>query len=227
MKSRLIRTFLSAALLFAVAVHPGVWLRAQEATPPPAQPVEPVEALPLEPLPPRQYDGPAVAIDAVTLQLDGEILKLYGLRGFPVDWRADIVARVALEIALGEDRLECFSAGHDRFRRALVSCSTAAGDLAEAMLNAGMAVVDRQTTYAPMADPALAERYDAAERAARERSAGLWASVPGFEPPLPEPPAPPEPGIFDWIERFQAGLAVLIGLIAVAFAVRVRRAKAR
>jgi hypothetical protein len=227
MKSWLIRTVSGAVLLLAVAVHPVALLRAQEATPPPALPVEPVEASPLQPLPPRQYSGPAVAIDAVTLLLEGEILKLYGLRGFPGDWRADAVARVALEIALGEVPPECFSAGHDRFRRALVSCSTETGDLAETMLNAGMAVVDRQTTNAPMADPALAERYDAAERTARERSAGLWASVPGFEPPPPETPAPPEPDILDSIERFQAGLAVLIGMIAVAFAVRGRRAKAR
>ncbi|MDZ4737660.1 MAG: hypothetical protein SGJ07_15055 [Rhodospirillaceae bacterium] len=227
MKQRLIRTIFLAALLPSAALFGGALtsaaVRAQEATPPPAIPVEPVDALPLEPLPPRHFTGVPVVIDAVTLQLEGEHFKLYGLRSFPGDWRADAIARVALELVLSEAELDCYSAGHDRFRRSLVSCSIGADDLVETMLEAGMGIVDRQTTRAPSADPALADRYDEAERAAREHSAGLWATVPGFEPPPSELPPPPEPGLMDWIERFQAGLAVLIGMIGIAIALVVSR----
>ncbi|MEX0807119.1 MAG: hypothetical protein WD044_00175 [Dongiaceae bacterium] len=227
MKRRTIRTIVLAALLPSAVLIGGALMlpavRAQEATPPPAIPVEPVDALPLEPLPPRHFTGVPVVVDAVTLQLEGELLKLYGLRSFPGDWRADAIARVALEVVLGDDALDCYSAGRDRFRRSLVSCSVGGGDLVETMLAAGMGIVDRQTTRAPSADPALADRYDDAERAARVQSAGLWATVPGFEPPPPELPPPPEPGLLDWIERFQTGIAVLIGMIGLAIGLVVSR----
>jgi endonuclease YncB( thermonuclease family) len=219
MKISAIRTVTGMGLP-AFLVLCAIWLdpadiRAQEATPPPAIPVEPVEASVLEPLPPRHFSGAAVVIDAVTLQIEGETLRLYGLRGFTGDWRADAVARVGLELLLADAPLDCYAAGHDRYRRALVSCSTGWGDLVEAVLLAGLGFVDRQTTHRANADLARAELYDAAERAARERSAGLWATVPGFEPP---PAPPPEPGMLDWFERFQAGIAVLIGLFGVAAA---------
>ena len=61
-----------------------------------------------------------------------------------------------------------------------------------------------------------AKRYDAAERAARDGSAGVWVMVPGHEV---EEPTPPPPGLWDRVERFQSGIAVLAGMVIVAIAI--------
>lgn len=206
----------------AIAVVAAAGAFAQEV--PPAIPVEPVEAQPLAPPASREFAGPAVVLDSMTIVVGGEVLALYGLQRFGTDWRAEASARAALDGLLLNVDLECIEAGRDRHRRLLAVCRAAEFDLGEAMLGAGMALVDRSITRQPDADTTIADRYDSAERAARAGSAGLWAVVPGYEP---KEPAPPPPGFWDRIERFQSGIAVLAGmlLVAVAIAVAGRRGK--
>jgi len=199
-----------AALLFTLPAA------AQEATPPPAIPVEPVEAVPLAPPPAREFVGIAVVLDGRTVEVAGQVLRLYGLAGYGSDWRAEAAARVALDSLVAGIELKCVEAGRDRNRRLLALCQAAEIDVGEAMIGAGMALVDRSVTRADNADTALAGRYDAAAAAARRSSAGLWATVPGFEPPPPVEPTPPPLTIWDKLERFQAGIAVLAGFVIVA-----------
>jgi hypothetical protein len=198
-------------LMVAVLAGPSV---AQEA--PPAIPVEPVDAQPLAPPSAREFDGSAVVFTSITLEVAGETLVLFGLQAFGNDWRAEAAARAALDQLTRGIDIRCIESGRDRHRRLLAICTAAEIDIAEAMLGAGMALVDRTQTRRVGGDMALADRYDAAERAARDGAAGLWITVPGYQPV--EPPPPP-PGLWDRIERFQAGIAVLIGLLAVAIAI--------
>lgn len=202
-------------LLAATAMLIALPAMAQET--PPATPVEPVEALPLEPLPAREFAGPAVVLDSMTLQVEGETLVLYGLQRFSGDWRTEAAGRSVLEALVEQGDVRCVEAGRDRYRRLLALCSAGdTADLSEAMLAAGMGLVDRSVTRRPNADAGLADRYDDAVRAARDGSAGLWSLVPGYEPPAPEAPMPPPPDFWDRVERYQAGLAVLIGFVLVA-----------
>ncbi len=183
---------------------------------PEAAPVEPVEVQELAPPPPREFDGTAIAIDSVTIVVAGEALTLYGLSPMRTDWRAAAAARSALDDLVRGVEVHCTEAGRDRNRRLLATCSAAELDISEAMLGAGMSLVDRGVTWAPGADVEIAERYDAAERAARDGSAGLWATVPGYEPKAPMPPIP---GLWDRVEHYQAGFAVLAGMVIVASAI--------
>jgi endonuclease YncB( thermonuclease family) len=187
---------------------------AQEA--PPAIPVEPVEAQQLAPPPAREFHGPAIVLDSTTIAIGGDVLTLYGLVPIRTDWRLEAAARSALDDLTQGTDVNCIEAGRDRHRRLLATCTAAEFDLGEAMLAAGMALVDRAVTRQPDADTALADRYDAAERTARDGSAGLWAMVPGYQP---VEPAPPPPGLWDQVERFQAGIAMLAGMIVVALAI--------
>ena len=183
-----------------------------------AVPVEPVEAQELAPPPPREFSGTAVAIDSATIQIGDQTLTLYGLTPFRSDWRAEAAARAALDELVRDVELQCTEAGHDRFRRILATCSAAELDISEAMLGAGMSRVDRTVTWARSADQERAARYDAAERAARDASAGLWIIVPGYQH---EEPTPPPPGLWDRVERFQSGIAVLAGMVIVAIAIAI------
>ena len=156
-----------------------------------------------------------------TVAIDGGVLRLYGREGFGSDLRAEVAARVALDGLVAGIDLHCTEAGRDRNRRLLGICRAAEIDIGEAMIGAGMALIDRAVTRDAGADAALADRYDAAEAAARRGAAGLWATVPGYEPALPPEPVPPPPGFWDRVERYQAGLAVLAGFLIVAGAMLV------
>lgn len=181
-----------------------------------AVPVEPVEAQELAPPPPREFAGPAVAIDSATILIGGETITLYGLSANRSDWRAEAAARAALDDLVRDVEIRCTEAGRDRYRRLLATCLAAELDISEAMLGSGMSRVDRTVTWATNADPEIAARYDAAERAARDASAGLWIVVPGHQA---EEPTPPPPGLWDRVERFQSGIAVLAGMVIVAIAI--------
>ena len=192
----------------------GATVQAQESID--AVPVEPVEAQELAPPPPREFAGTAVALDSATILIGSDTITLYGLAPFRSDWRAEAAARAALDDLLRGIEIHCTEAGRDRYRRLLATCLAAELDISEAMLGAGMSRVDRTVTFATNADPELAARYDAAERAARDASAGVWIIVPGHQP---EEPAPPPPGLLDRVERFQSGIAVLAGMVIVAIAI--------
>ena len=183
---------------------------------PTAVPVEPVEAQELAPPPLREFSGTAIALDSVTLLVAGEVLTLYGLLPIRTDWRAEATARSALDGLVRDVEVHCIEAGRDRNRRLLAMCKAVELDISEAMLGAGMSLVDRTVTWAAGADADIAARYDAAERAARDGPAGLWATIPGYEP---EEPTPKPPGLWDRIERFQSGIAVLTGMVFVAIAI--------
>ena len=192
----------------------GATVQAQESIE--AVPVEPVEAQELAPPPPREFVGTAVALDSATILIGSDTITLYGLAPFRSDWRAEAAARAALDDLLRGIEIHCTEAGRDRYRRLLATCLAAELDISEAMLGAGMSRVDRTVTFATNADPVIAARYDAAERAARDASAGVWIIVPGHQP---EEPTPPPPGLWDRVERFQSGIAVLAGMVIVAIAI--------
>jgi len=181
-----------------------------------AVPVEPVEAQELAPPPPREFSGTAIALDSATVRIGDQTLALYGLSPFRADWRAEAAARAALDDLVRDVELHCTEAGHDRNRRLLATCFAAELDISEAMLGAGMSRVDRDVTWGSNADAELAARYDAAERAARDASAGVWIIVPGHQP---KEPTPPPPGLWDRVERFQSGISVLAGMVIVAIAI--------
>ena len=118
---------------------------------------------------PERLAGAVRVIDGDTLDIDGRRVRLAGLDAPELAqtchragqaYGCGETARDAL-IQLTGGELVCRLAGHDRYRRALGTCEVEGQDVGRALVLRGLAVAYR--------------RYDAEERAARQRGAGLWA----------------------------------------------------
>ncbi len=118
---------------------------------------------------PERLDGQPRVIDGDTVELAGRRLRLAGIdapelaqsceRGGQA-YRCGETAREALR-ELARAGMVCTLSGHDKYRRDLARCEASGRDVGSVLVLRGMAVA-----YG---------RYEAEERAARERSAGLWA----------------------------------------------------
>ena len=183
---------------------------------PPAMPATPVESAPLAPPPPQEFEGRAVVLDGMTLQIGEERLILFGIAVPGMAAPGGVKARLALDDLLAADgRLHCVVAARDLQLHKFAVCRLGDIDLGEALLLAGVGTVDRYATRAKDADPQLAERYDQAEAEARRAGNGLWAEF--VKPPAPE--MPPEPTslqrLGQTLKEWQAGIGALVGVLLV------------
>jgi len=190
-------------------------------------PATPVEAAPLAPLPPQEFEGRAVALDGMTLQLGEERLILFGIAVPGMAAPGGIKARLALDDLLaGDGRLHCVVAARDLQLHKFAVCRLGDIDLGEALLLAGVGTVDRYATRAKDADPQLAERYDQAEAEARRTGNGLWAAF--VKPPAGE--KPPDPTFLQrlcgFVKEWQAGIGALVGVVLVGVMLLVTRPRA-
>jgi endonuclease YncB( thermonuclease family) len=188
---------------------------------PPVPPAMP--ATPLAPPPPQEFEGRAVVLDGMTLQIGEERLILFGIAVPGMAAPGGVKARLALDDLLAADgRLHCVVAARDLQLHKFAVCRLGDIDLGEALLLAGVGTVDRYATRAKDADPQLAERYDQAEAEARRAGNGLWAEF--VKPPAPE--APPEPSslqrLCQILKEWQAGIGASVGVLLVGGLLLVR-----
>jgi endonuclease YncB( thermonuclease family) len=212
------------ALLAVIAGMASDAARADSPPVPPAMPATPVETAPLAPPPPQEFEGRAVALDGMTLQLGEERLILFGIAVPGMAAPGGIKARLALDDLLaGDGRLHCVVAARDLQLHKFAVCRLGDIDLGEALLLAGVGTVDRYMTRAKDAEPQLADRYDQAEAEARRAGNGLWAE---FVKP-PEAEKPPEPTILQrlchFLKEWQAGIGALVGFLLVGVLLFVTR----
>lgn len=124
----------------------------------------------------EDLDGPVRVVDGDSLELGGRRIRIRGIdapelaqlchRG-TVSYRCGETAREALREMARTGAVGCRSTGQDRYGRALATCRVGDTDLGAAMVLRGLAVA-----YGA---------YEAEERQARARGAGLWAGR--FDPP--------------------------------------------
>lgn len=123
--------------------------------------------------------------DTVTLMVDGK--RVPDVRVFGIDapelrsrskeeTTAGLQSRDALDrlLAAGEHRVRVEPIEYDKHCRIVARLFVGDRDLSEAMLRAGMAYVFTTWAFAKDRDPAIAQRYVAIERAARDAGVGLW-----------------------------------------------------
>jgi len=188
---------------------------AQEAPAPDAVPVPPVQTEALPPQPPREFRGAAVALDGMTLQIGAERVVLYGLLVPDLLRTEGLRARLALDrLIAGRSDIVCREAPRDAPVRKHAICKSGETDFAEALLSEGIAIVDRAQTYAVEGEPEVAQRYDAAEAAARQLGKGAWID-------LAEPSAPPtttrSERLLAFAREWQAGIGSFLGVLIVGF----------
>lgn len=121
--------------------------------------------LPVEP-------GAALPLDGDTLRLaSGHCVRLWALDAPEFKTAAGPASRAALDELITGKTVTCQDLGDRSHGRVVARCSAGGKDLGEAMLRLGQAYTYR--TY--LDDPSWAQRYIAAENAAREERLGLWA----------------------------------------------------
>lgn len=186
---------------------------AQEAPAPDAVPVPLVETEALPPPPPREFRGAAIALDGMTLQMGEDRLLLYGILVPDLARPEGLRARLALDrLIAGRSDIACVEAPRDSSFRKRAVCKSGEIDLAEALLMDGAGIVDRLQTHSADADPELAQRYDAAEAAARQLGEGAWAA---FAEPVPPSPPTREEKLLALAKEWQAGIGSLAGVLIV------------
>ena len=124
--------------------------------------------------------GPAEAVDGDTLRMTGERIRLFGIdapeenqtcqRGGEV-WRCGEDASHMLASLIDGKPIECSQRDRDDYGRMVAVCRVGRIDLAQAMIDGGMAV----------ALPQFATDYVEGESAAKTREVGLWGAT--FEMP--------------------------------------------
>lgn len=200
--------------LFLATLSPRL-ASAQEAPAPDAVPVPPVQTEALPPQPPREFRGAAVALDGMSLRIGEERVVLYGILVPDLSRTEGLRARLALDrLIAGRSDIACLEAPRDAPVRKHAICKSGETDFAEALLMDGIAIVDRAQTHAVEGEPEVAQRYDAAEAAARQLGKGAWID-------FAEPPAPPVPTrnerLLALAREWQAGIGSLLGVLIVGF----------
>lgn len=127
--------------------------------------------------PPERVTAPSARVrDGDTLTLAGQTFRLYGIDapeyhqncGDKVgrEWPCGKAARAQLEALVLPGSIVCEPRAEDRFNRKVAKCASATvPDLAEAMVQAGLAVSPSLRGSAP---------YENAEDTAREAKRGIW-----------------------------------------------------
>lgn len=119
--------------------------------------------------------GAARAMDGDSFRMGGRTIRLAGIdapelrqtcrtaeRG---EWQCGREARDALTRLIAAGGLQCEAQATDRYRRALAHCRTGAGNVAEAMVRAGLALGARDPRF---------DEYPAAMAEARSARRGIW-----------------------------------------------------
>ena len=118
---------------------------------------------------PERLDGRPRIIDGDTLEIEGRRLRLVGIDAPELTqtceqggqaYHCGETAREALR-EIARAGLACAITGRDKYRRELARCEASGRDVGSVLVQGGMAVA-----YG---------RYEAEERHARQRAAGLWA----------------------------------------------------
>lgn len=147
-------------------------------------------------------NGRAVVNDGDSLTLAGERIRLLGIdapefdqtcRKASENYPCGRQSREALAGLIGGRTVSCSAQGRDRYDRLLATCTAGPDELNRSQVEAGWAVA-----YGG---------YDAEERDARQKEAGIWAG--SFDRPqhwreMRGSPAETEhvpPGVFDWLRR--------------------------
>lgn len=122
----------------------------------------------LDPLPPP-FSGQARASDGDSLRIRNDRIRLLGIDapeldqvcwdGDDAEWACGRAARGKLAELLGT-RTECQAEGTDRFGRSLATCRVGEIDVAEAMVEAGLAIAT--------------DRYFREQSAAKAAGLGIW-----------------------------------------------------
>ena len=150
----------------------------------------------------RLLDGRVVVNDGDSLTLAGERIRLLGIdapefdqtcRKAGEDYPCGRQSREALAGLIGGRTVSCSVQGRDRYDRLLATCTAGPDELNRYQVQAGWAIA-----YGG---------YDAEEKTARDRQAGIWAG--SFDRPqhwreMRGSPAETEhvlPGVFDWLRR--------------------------
>lgn len=118
--------------------------------------------------------GRATVVDGDTLEIRGERVRLEGIdapeagqtcgRKWLGHWNCGSAATSALEAFVGTRRVECQSAGRDKYRRMLGWCSVDGRDINGEMVKAGHA----------WAFVKYSKRYETVEAQARKAKRGIW-----------------------------------------------------
>lgn len=127
------------------------------------------------PAPQAIETGAARAMDGDSFRMGNRTIRLAGIDAPELrqtcrtaaggEWPCGREAREALARLIAAGGLQCQQRATDRYRRALAHCRTGAGDVAEAMVRAGLALGARDPRF---------EEYPAAMAEAREARRGLW-----------------------------------------------------
>jgi len=119
--------------------------------------------------------GAARAMDGDSLRMGNRTIRLAGIDSPELrqtcrtagggEWPCGREARDALAQLIAAGGLQCEERATDRYRRALAHCRTGAGDVAEAMVRAGLALGARDPRF---------DEYPAAMAGARAARRGVW-----------------------------------------------------
>lgn len=150
---------LGYSLFLLVALALWAWLEWRDRSPP-SQPIESAAA--------RVMDGDSFRMGSRTIRLagiDAPELRQTCRTAENSEWPCGREARDNLARLIAAEGLHCEQRATDRYRRALAHCRTAAGDVAEAMVRAGLALGARDPRF---------DEYPAAMAEARAARRGLW-----------------------------------------------------
>jgi endonuclease YncB( thermonuclease family) len=119
-------------------------------------------------------NGPAIVIDARTIEVAGRQFQLYGIdapdadqvcqTAAKKDYPCGIEARDYLVKLVGKMAVNCAPRGPNEFDMTLAVCAVGRTDLALAMVEGGWAIADRPRTL----------YYEESELATRVKKIGLW-----------------------------------------------------
>ncbi len=129
----------------------------------------------------RSIAGRASIIDADTIEIRGERIRLWGIDAVEGRqtcrlggqlWRCALDAAFAISAHLEGQSVQCMERGRDQYNRTVAVCTVRGGDLGGWLVSAGFALDYRRYSGG---------RYAAEQAAARAGKRGLWRGE--FEPP--------------------------------------------
>ncbi|UCH75869.1 MAG: hypothetical protein JSU82_08620 [Rhodospirillales bacterium] len=123
----------------------------------------------------QTVSGPAMAWDGDTVEVNGQLLDLWGIDAPNLDSSDGWHSRAALDELIGANGTLICTIKDTAGRRDDAICSNSrSGDVGRAMLLGGWAIVSRSDTTKNPADSALAKAYRDTEAVARRQRTGLW-----------------------------------------------------
>lgn len=123
---------------------------------------------------PDRIVRPMIAIDPISLQAEGMVIRLWGIRQAQMsETPLELRALDLLDNLIGNEQVNC-KVVSGNLSQVTARCTTHANqDLSLALLNNGVAIVDRHQTY----NTVFASAYAEAQEAARLKGLGVWRFV--------------------------------------------------